>query len=120
QPVSAVTENVSERAGEHAHLTVESDHAAECTWMFLPGILLFDKLVAIAALGDEWERSVRGKCLRQDDGPGPRSAAAMRARNRLVQVDVHCVDAKVTGPDLADNCVEVRAVTLNERACRVH
>jgi hypothetical protein len=34
----------------------------------------------------------------------------MRRRERLVQVDVHRIDAEVARPHLADDGVEVRAV----------
>ena len=44
----------------------------------------------------------------------------MRGGEGLVQVDVHGINAKVAGANLADDGVEVRAVAVEERAHRMH
>src|SRR3546814_15288070 len=53
QPVGAVAEHISERAGEHAHLTVESGHASEGLRVILARTLLFDQAQAVRS---EWRR----------------------------------------------------------------
>ena len=50
---------------------------------------------------------------------GAGTAAAMRRRKRLVQVQVHHVHAKVAGPRLADERVHVGAVHVEQRALGV-
>ena len=48
-------------------------------------------------------------------GPPPGTAAAVRLRERLVQVDVHDVEAHVARPRDAADRVQVRAVVVHER-----
>ena len=43
----------------------------------------------------------------------------MRGGERLVQVDVHGIDAEIAGADTSDDGVKVRAVTIEIAACRV-
>ena len=69
--------------------------------------------------GDERDRRVGRQPLRQHDRAGAGSAAAMRGREGLVQVDVHGVDAEVAGPRLADDGVEIGAVAVEIRPGRV-
>ena len=57
---------------------------------------------------------------RQHDRPRARPAAAVRRRERLVQVDVHGVDAEIAGSNLADDGVEVGAVAVEVGAGLVH
>ena len=68
-------------------------------------------------VGHRHERGERG---RQRHRPGAGAAAAVRRRERLVQVDVHGVDAEVAGAHLADDGVEVGAVGVEVGAGRVH
>ena len=49
-----------------------------------------------------------------------RAAAAVRRRERLVQVELHDVDARVAGARLAEHRVHVRAVAVHEAALFVH
>ena len=49
-------------------------------------------------------------------GPAAGPAAAVRLRERLVQVEVDDVEAHVAGPRAADDRVQVRAVVVEERA----
>ena len=53
---------------------------------------------------------------RHRDRPGARAAAAVRLRERLVQVEVDDVEAHVAGPRAAHHGVEVRAVVVERRA----
>src|SRR6202044_3374329 len=52
---------------------------------------------------------------RQRDRTRAGSPAAMRGRERLVQVDVHGVDAEIARTRLADDGVEIRAVAVEIR-----
>src|SRR5439155_13205288 len=51
---------------------------------------------------------------------GARSAGAVRGRERLVHVDVHTVDAEVSGTRDPEERVHVRAVSVHEAARGVH
>ena len=62
----------------------------------------------------------RREMLRDADRPHPRSAAAVRDAERLVQVQVAHVGADVAGPAEADHCVHVGAVQIDLAAVRVH
>ena len=44
----------------------------------------------------------------------------MRCRKRLVQVDVHRINAEITRPHLADNRVEIRTIAVEIGARCVH
>ena len=44
----------------------------------------------------------------------------MWRRERFVQVDVHRIDAEITGANAADNRVEIRAIAIDQSAGRVH
>ena len=116
--VGAVRQHVAHRADEHAHLPVERAHAAERLACAI--LRMFDQPHTIR-IGDE-VRQRRKRCERgrQRHRPGARTAAAVRRRERLVQVDVHGVDAEIARPHLADNGVEVHAVGIEQRAGRVH
>ncbi len=85
--------------------------------MLVAGSLFLDDLEAsVGIFGCEGQRRVGRQRLRQHDRPRAGSAAAMRGREGLVQVDVHRIDAKVAGTDLADDRVEVGAVAIDEAA----
>ncbi len=73
---------------------------------------VFDQLEGIVIADDEGERCVVREAIGEDDGAGARPTAAMRRRERLVQVDVHGIDAEVAGADLADDGVEVGAIAI--------
>ena len=66
--------------------------------------------------GDGQERHQR---LADGDRPGTRTAAAVRRRERLVDVEVHDVEARGAGPELAQHRVHVGAVHVGQRARRV-
>ena len=54
--------------------------------------------------------------LLHGDRTAARTAAAMRSRERLVQIDVHHVDAEIAGPRDAHQRVHVRAIHVNHGA----
>src|SRR3712207_8962965 len=53
------------------------------------------------------------------DRTGARTASAVRGRKRLVQVEVHDVDAEIPGARDTDERVHVRAVHVEHGAFRV-
>ncbi len=72
------------------------------------------------ALADDLGRGQKRLQVRAHrDGPSARPTAAVRLRERLVQVVVDDVEAHVTGPRSADDGVEVGAVVVEERSDRV-
>ena len=81
---------------------------------------MLDEAQRVAVPNDERHRGVRREARRQHYRPGARSAAAMRGRERLVQVDVHRIDAEIARPRLADDRVEVCAVAVEIGACVMH
>ena len=69
---------------------------------------------------DERHRRERRQRLGQHHRTGTRTAAAMRRREGLVEVDVHGVDAEVARPHDAHDGVEVGAIAVEERAGLMH
>ncbi len=76
----------------------------------------FDELRLAVLEADQRQRREGREGGGEDDRTGARTAAAVRRREGLVQIDVHGVDAEVAGAHLADDGVEVRAVGIEERA----
>ena len=116
QPVGAVAEDVGERAGEHAHLAVERDHAAEAVRRDARRAVFFldQREMPSPCLLDERQRRERRQRLAKHHRPRAGPAAAVRGREGLVQVDVHRVDAEVARAHAADDGVEVGAVAIDE------
>ncbi len=75
--------------------------------------------VRVAVAHDARHRQERLEPLAHRDGPAARPAAAVRLRERLVQVVVDDVEAHVAGARDPDDRVQVRAVVVEERACVV-
>ena len=75
---------------------------------------------AVLELDRERTGQERRELLGDADRARARAAAAVRRRERLVQVDVHGVEAHVARARLAEDRVEVRAVAVRVRADRVH
>jgi hypothetical protein len=74
----------------------------------------------IDALGAHDRHGQNGtRCARRRPGPA-RAAAAVRNRKRLVQVEVHEVEAHVARAAVAHQRVGVRAVVVHQAAGRVH
>ena len=69
---------------------------------------------------DHRQRQERQQVRRDADRPGAGSAAAVRRRERLVQVHVDDVEAHVARLDLAQDRVEVGAVVIQQPARLVH
>ena len=109
-------QNETERAHEHPHLPVESAHAPER----FAALRVLDQPKRSAFALHEWNRRVRREPRRQHDRTRARAAAAMRGRERLVQVDVHGVDAEIARTRLADDGVEIRAVAVEVGSRLVH
>ena len=60
-------------------------------------------------------RQERGHPLADPDRPRPRSAAAVRGAEGLVQVEVHDVEAGLARPEAAEDGVQVRPVHVGHR-----
>ncbi len=71
---------------------------------------------AVSVLDRLRNRQERLQDVPDRDRPAARPAAAVRLRERLVQVDVHDVEAHVAGPGDPADGVQVRAVVVHERA----
>ena len=83
----------------------------------LAGALEPERPVVLAQ--DAWRRQVRQQRLPHPDRAGARAAAAVRRRERLVDVEVHDVEAGLARLEPAEDRVEVRAVHVGQRAGRV-
>ena len=68
-----------------------------------------------AVLDDHRDREERLEDVAHGDRAAARAAAAVGLRERLVQVDVHDVEAHVPGSRDAADGVEVRAVVVHQR-----
>ena len=77
---------------------------------FVPDVL------AVADRSHPWPRQVVREIGADADGAGSWSAAAMRRRERLVEVEVHDVDAQVAGAGDAQDRVEVGAIVVDQPA----
>ena len=78
----------------------------------------FETTVQLVRDKGQWRKG--GKCFRENHGARPRPAAAVRGAERLVQIDVHGINAEVTRADAAHDCVEIRAVTIDETTSLMH
>ncbi len=71
---------------------------------------------AVVVAQDARRRQVRDQPLPHPDRTGARAAAAMRRRERLVDVEVHDVEAGLARLEPAEDRVEVGAVHVGQRA----
>ena len=71
---------------------------------------------AVASTDDLRHRQERLQDVADGDRPTARAAAAVRLRERLVEVDVDDVEAHVAGPRDAADGIEVRPVVVHEGA----
>ena len=112
-PFGTERADVGIRANEHSHIAQERAHA--------PNGALGRREAENAVFGARDERP--GQIRRQDvahgDGTGARPSPAVRRGERLVHVDVHDVEAHVARTRLAQDRVQVRAVSVGECADRV-
>ena len=79
-----------------------------------------DFIVAFFQDADDGRRQEVYQMGGHPDRAGAGSAAAVRDSEGLVQVEVHQVDAQVTGADDAEQRVQVGAVTVDQAAAIVH
>src|SRR5690606_38505333 len=79
-----------------------------------------DKMEAVITVNYEGQWSKRRQRFGKNHRPGARSAPTMRGGEGLVQVDVHGINAEVTRPRLADDCVEVGTVAVEECTRLMH
>ena len=98
------------RADEDPERPAEAAHLADR----LRPVVVEPEAVAVAR--DDRHRQVRREALAHRDRAAAGAAAAVRLRERLVQVDVDDVEAHVARPRDAADGVEVRAVVVHERA----
>ena len=120
QPICTVAHDIGERTREHAHLAVKGAHATEALGMFLRRFGFLDQAdmpVGHSRGVGQWPE--RRERFGQDHRSRPRPAPAVRGAKRLVEIDVHRINAKVSGADAAHNRVKVCAVAVNEAARRV-
>ena len=81
---------------------------------------MLDQAEALMVMDDEGQRREWRQPARQHHRPRARPAAAMGGRESLVQIEMHGVDAKIAGPDLADDGVEIGPVAIEVGADFVH
>ncbi len=109
-------------ATEHAHIDVGAQQHAgvthECRQATdrLRHVGCVEPAIAIAVLADDRNRQERQQALADADRTGARPAAAVRRRERLVQIHVNDVESHGARTHLAENRVEVRAVVIQQAA----
>ena len=112
-PSAPSGEDVRVRADEHAEVAVERVHPAD---RVRAGRRRDGSVPSVVALDARRRAGTATSCSTTPTGPAPGPAAAVRRRERLVQVDVHDVEAHVAGPARPEDRVEVRAVAVDEPA----
>ena len=121
QPVRPERADVGVRAHEDAEVAVEAAQPAD---RLRPVVVEVEPL-ARAAVRPLAPHDLRARQERLDpvgdrDRPRARPAAAVRLRERLVQVEVDDVEAHVAGPRDPHHRVQVRAVVVERAADVVH
>ena len=114
EAVAAAGTHVRARADEDAEVAVERPHLAD---RMRPVVL--PRQCAVP-LDDARARQERLEVVSHRDRPGAGAAAAVRRRERLVQVELQHVDAHVARLGHADQRVHVGAVHVDETAGCVH
>ncbi len=108
-----MAQHISRRAHKHAHLSVKRGHAAKRTAThFLHLLRHIRKFQPAIALDNPRKRSKRSQSFGEHDWTCTGTTATMRCRERLVQIDVHGVNAEVSRAYTAHNGVEVRAIAV--------
>ena len=113
QARAAVRQDVGQRAHQHAEVAVEGAHAAD-------GVLapvIEGPFLAGALEARHGQERLEG--LLHGHRTGARTAAAVRRREGLVQVEVHHVHAEIAGPRDAHQRVHVGAVHVEHGALGV-
>ena len=110
QSIAAVRHDVGQRANQHAEIAVECAHTADR----LRQIVIPRPAIALRA--SDAASAETAPALLHRHGPAAGTAAAMRRRKRLVQIQVHHIDAEIARPRDADQRIHVRAVHVDQRA----
>ncbi len=113
QTVAAEAPDVGQGAHQDEEVAVEAAHRAD------RGGVVPEKREGGALADHPRHRQVRQQGRRHRDRAGAGSAAAVRRREGLVEVDVHGVGAHQAGQGAADEGVEVGAVHVDEAAAIV-
>src|SRR5690606_25502207 len=113
QAVAAQGTDVGVRPHQVAEVAVEAAHAADRI-----GKVELEE-VLLVPLAHYRGRQEVAQMLLHADRSGSRSAAAVRGSERLVEVEVHDVEAHVTGTHTTHDGVEVRTVVVELRTRRV-
>src|SRR6185369_2510084 len=105
QSVGTVRHDVGEGADVHSEVSEEHAHTTD-------GLLavVFETEGAVLKLGDDRYGKKRLKNLLHRHGSRAGASTSVRGRERLVQVEVHDVNAEVTRAGFSDERVHVRAV----------
>src|SRR3546814_19692865 len=85
QAIGTVAQNISERTGKHAHLTMKGNHSAETGGMVLICRFLFDEPIAVVAFFNEGQRRKGRKRRAEYHWPAAWPAAAGGSGKRLVR-----------------------------------
>ena len=110
--------HIGPRAQHHAELPPEGMHTADGLPARVDGIVHPSELaVGFDQTGAGQEGHER---LAHTDRAGAGAAAAVRGGERLVQVHVHNVDPDAAHVGIAHDCIQVRAVAVDEAAAGVH
>ena len=111
EPIRPHAHHVGQRPDKDPELAVEPLHPAVGFAFRIIGVL--DQMKSILAGNHVRQRRVRHQRCRQHHRPRPRTAAAVRRGECLVQIEVHAVDAQIPRPDPPDNGVEVGPIAVD-------
>ena len=109
-----VRKNVRERAHQHAEVAGERLDSPD---RVRP--VLFERQLSACFLDKNRDWPERLEDLLHRDGSGAGASAAMRRRERLVQIQMHHVYAKIAGPRYASERIHIRPVHVEQCALRV-
>ena len=110
QAVRPVRADVAVHADQHADVAEEAPHPAD---RLGPVVV---EVVAAAVLDHDRHGQERGEPLGHGDRARAGSAAAVRAAEGLVRVEVHQVGAEIAGPGDAQDGVHVGPVEIDQPA----
>ncbi len=114
QAVGTIRLDVSQRANEHSEVTVEGTHAPHG----LRTVIVKTK-GSIGFRGQDRRGQEWFECFLDRYRTRARATATVRSRESFVQVEMHDVDAEVTGAHLAHERIHVGAVHVKESALGV-
>ncbi len=114
-PSEAVGENVGKRPHRHAEVSEKCLHAADAL-----GPVEIERIFPVRRFLDDGRGKIGLQNFLDCDWTRARAAASMRSGKRLVQVQVHDVDAEVSRPRDAHQRVHVGPIHVDEPAARVN